>query len=339
MTKLGVTVLLAALVLPACIGDLGGGQSGGDTGPASLELVSPAPGAELTRDTRGSLGELVAPVALAARAGGPIVRVAFVADDALDLGEAMRPVGADDLALDSDLDVIGPHTITAIGYDADGAELARADVDVTVVEPDVADCYGWLDLYGLDYTRGPNNQGVTEPVTVTVPINGMSFRYSANDTPREKFFMDCTLARSLAQAAPMLRARDVIQVVDIGVYNYRCIGGTGTPPDCPRGISQHAYAKAIDIAGFLTGDGTFYSVLDDWVIDPSTEKTCEAGTDNDKDAFLHQTICELKHANVWNIVLTPNYNADHRNHFHVDLTDGADFIRDGDDVDVGPDLH
>jgi hypothetical protein len=29
---------------------------------------------------------------------------------------------------------------------------------------------------------------------------------------------------------------------------------------------------------------------------------------------------------VWNIVLTPNYNADHRNHFHVDLTPGSDFI-------------
>lgn len=338
MTKLGVSVL-AALLLPACVGELGGdGSGGGDTGPASLELVTPAPGTELTRDTRGILGELVAPVALTARAGGPVVRVDFVADDTIDLGDVMRPVGADDLALDSDLDVLGPHTITAIGYDADGAELVRTQVDVTVVEPDVADCYGWLDLYGLDYTRGPDNQGVSQPVTVKVPINGMSFRYSSNDTPREKFFMDCSLAHSLARAAPMLRKRDVIQVVDIGVYNYRCIGG-GTPPDCPNGISQHAYAKAIDIAGFLTGDGTFYSVLDDWVIDPSTEKTCEAGTENDKDAFLHQTICELKHANVWNIVLTPNYNSDHRNHFHVDLTDGSDFIRDGDDVDVGPDLH
>jgi hypothetical protein len=54
--------------------------------------------------------------------------------------------------------------------------------------------------------------------------------------------------------------------------------------------------------------------------------TCESETANDKDAFLHKVICELKAADVWNIVLTPNYNADHRNHFHVDLTPDADFI-------------
>jgi hypothetical protein len=38
-------------------------------------------------------------------------------------------------------------------------------------------------------------------------------------------------------------------------------------------------------------------------------------------------ICALKQAGTWNIVLTPNYNADHRNHFHVDLTDGANTIK------------
>jgi len=44
------------------------------------------------------------------------------------------------------------------------------------------------------------------------------------------------------------------------------------------------------------------------------------------DAFLHELICTLKDAGVWNIVLTPNYNADHRDHFHVDRTQGSDFI-------------
>ena len=65
----------------------------------------------------------------------------------------------------------------------------------------------------------------------------------------------------------------------------------------------------------------------DWVIDPAAEKTCEAATVNDKDAWLHDLICDLKGDDVWNITLTPNYNADHRNHFHVDLTAGSDFIR------------
>jgi len=32
---------------------------------------------------------------------------------------------------------------------------------------------------------------------------------------------------------------------------------------------------------------------------------------------------------IFNIILTPEYNAAHRNHYHVDLTPGADFIGSG----------
>ena len=111
----------------------------------------------------------------------------------------------------------------------------------------------------------------------------------------------------------------MVEVLDFGVYNYRCIGG-GTPPDCPNGISQHAYGRAIDVAGFVTGDGTSTSVNDDWVIDPDAEETCEAATDGAADAFLHDVACALHEAAVFQIILTPNYNADHRDHFHCDLT-------------------
>ena len=178
----------------------------------------------------------------------------------------------------------------------------------------------------MTYTVGPTQPGVPDPVTVTTPINGMPYRYLSNTNRRATFFMDCSLARSLVQAAPILRSRGVVEVADIGVYNYRCIG-SGTPPNCPQGLSQHAYAKGIDLAAFKTADGSDYNVETDWVIDPMAESTCGAATSNDEDAWLHEVICDLKGDDVWNIVLTPNYNAAHRNHFHVDLTAGSDFIR------------
>ena len=62
-----------------------------------------------------------------------------------------------------------------------------------------------------------------------------------------------------------------------------------------------------------------------------------AATEPGPDTWLHDTMCELKAARVWNIVLTPNYNADHRGHFHVDLTAGADYIRKASPIDSGPD--
>lgn len=333
------TVGAVVLACAGCIGDIDIGVAGegaidGGADEASLSVLSPAPDTALVRADRGALGALVATTTITAVARGPIVRVDFELGDGTPLGEAP----AADPTIDAELTALGPHTLVAIGRDADGAELARSAVDVSVDDPEVADCQGWLDLYGLDYTLGPDNQGVSDPVTVTVPINGLSYRYGSRESPRAAFFMDCALALSLARAAPMLRARDVIEVVDYGVYNYRCIGG-GTPPDCPNGVSQHAYARGIDIAGFTTSTGDYYSVNDDWVIDPDGEDTCSATTENERDAFLHQAICELKQAAVWNIVLTPNYNDAHRDHFHVDLTTGSNYIQFGDSVDHGPDHH
>lgn len=286
-----------------------------ETEIASLAIVSPTPGAEYTRDQLAASGALVAAVGVEIEVGGDIARVAISHGTAA-LGDLA------DGKLAAEIASTGAVTLTATAFADDGAELLSASVDITIADPAALDCQGWLDLYRLDYMTGPEKQGVADPITVNLPLNGVAYRYSANEEPRTTLFGDCTLMKSLAEAAPIVRARDVTEIVDIGVYNYRCIDQSKTPPDCT--MSQHAYAKAIDIAALVTSDGTTYSVLDDWVID--TTATCEAATDGEKDAFLHELICQLKAADVWNIVLTPNYNDAHRNHFHVDLTDGSDFI-------------
>ena len=68
--------------------------------------------------------------------------------------------------------------------------------------------------------------------------------------------------------------------------------------------SQHAYANAIDIAGFVMADGSEISVLDDW------------GQATQKGQFLktvHQLACDK-----FTTVLGPDYNNTHHNHFHFD---------------------
>lgn len=282
-----------------------------------VAFTSPAPGSTIHRDQLGEAGDLVAPVSVVLDIQGDVARVAITAGDLAfgDVDEAgglMAPVGAP-----------GAMTLTATAFDEAGLVLATANVDITVADAQVSDCHGWLDLYKLSYTTGPASQGIADPITVQLPLNGVGFRVSGNTTPRKTLYGDCALMKSLAQAAPIMRRHAVKEVVDMGIYNYRCIDQSKTPPNCS--LSQHAYAKAIDIAELVTTDDTHFSVLKDWVID-TTGSTCEATTENAKDALLHRLICELKAADVWNIVLTPNYNTAHRNHFHVDLTNGSDFI-------------
>ena len=288
--------------------------------PVTLTFTSPEIGAGFTRDQLGATGALVARVPVAVAIEGTPARVGLVAGGSqqpdLDLGGAAV----------ADIVASGATTLTATAYDADDVELAIASIDVAIADPAPADCHAELALYQVAFTPGPNSQGVVDPVTAEVPINGVSYRSLGANKPRTTLFADCKIIRSLARAAAILRAHGIVEISDLGVYNFRCIGGVGTPPNCPNGVSQHAFANAIDLAGFTDGNAVFSSVNDDWIIDPDSEKTCEAPAEPGKDEFLHRLICELKAANTWNIVLTPNYNSDHRNHFHVDLTPGSDFI-------------
>ena len=70
-------------------------------------------------------------------------------------------------------------------------------------------------------------------------------------------------------------------------------------------MSEHATANAFDIAGFRTKSGKVISVKRDW------------NTGKKEDTFLHAArhgLCDW-----FNATLSPDYNADHADHFHVDM--------------------
>jgi len=189
---------------------------------------------------------------------------------------------------------------------------------------DPADCHAWLTAHGVAFSEGPDAPGVADPVTVAMPFDA-ELPFRSGGAPRTQMFADCALAKSLVNAAPIIKAHGFVGVTDLGIYNYRCINNNGTPPNCISGLSEHSFGNAIDLAAFEHADGSAYVVKTDWVIDPADD-TCTAATVAGKDRALHELICALKEAGTWNIVLTPNYNALHRDHFHVDLTADSDFI-------------
>ena len=283
----------------------------------TIAFSKPAMGEMFVRDQLGPTGAVSAMVPVELDVGGGPTRIGLTAGP-----RALADVV--DNAATADIRTTGTVTLTATAYDGETA-AATTSVDISVGDITAATCREWLDFFHIDYTVAGATPGVVDPVTAKMPINGMPFKVVGGTNPRTTMFGDCRIIKSLVIAASSFRERDITMVTDYGVYNYRCIG-SGTPPNCPQGMSQHAYGMAIDLAAFTTSDGTNYVVNDDWVIDPDSEETCDAPTEPGKDTFLHALICELKNAHVWNIVLTPNYNADHRNHFHVDLTPNKDFI-------------
>ncbi|MCF8478239.1 MAG: extensin family protein, partial [Pseudolabrys sp.] len=92
----------------------------------------------------------------------------------------------------------------------------------------------------------------------------------------------------------------VVEIKQISAYSCRQMNGKGG-----RGISEHAFGNALDIAGFTLADGRKISVQKGWKGSPEEQ------------GFLHDV--QLYACQTFVTVLAPGYNAAHYNHFHVDL--------------------
>ena len=335
---------LGALALLACGGsDSKNGSDGGDDGlppdaataGSFVAFTSPMEGQVFTR-MAGAGGAVVAAIPFAVRASADVASVEYVAEDLFSLGEAPAPGFALSYPFMGD----GDRFVVAHGKDVAGQEVASARVGFVVKGPlqTGSTCRDRLDSLGVTYRVGPAMMGVSDPVTVTLPLNGLKYSYSTS-AASSTLFMDCTLALALHHMADLAKPLGVVQIVHLGIYNYRCIGGGTVGTGCS--VSQHAYAKAIDLNTFLTADGTSYKVTTDFIIDgttlPTATPTCSASGLSGKNLWLHMTACLLHAQKVFAIILTPNYNTDHRDHFHVDLTAGSDFIHATDPSAVGVD--
>ncbi|MGY6551748.1 MAG: extensin-like domain-containing protein [Erythrobacter sp.] len=86
--------------------------------------------------------------------------------------------------------------------------------------------------------------------------------------------------------------------------------------------SEHATGNAIDIAGFVLEDGRRISVLRDWQGDDGgNDRANPASKDENKDErarFLQRARGEA--CGLFATVLSPDYNAAHADHFHLDQT-------------------
>lgn len=122
----------------------------------------------------------------------------------------------------------------------------------------------------------------------------------------------CPLARNFAawvrgpvqKAAQDIYGRGITRVDTMGSYACRQVRGIAS-----ASLSEHAFANAVDVGGFMLSDGRRVSVLQGW-----------AGDEKDA-AFLRRV--RKAACQQFRTVLSPDYNAAHRDHLHLDLGRGA----------------
>ena len=148
---------------------------------------------------------------------------------------------------------------------------------------------------------------IDDPVLLYGPVNGVGIEGgTGSDAP---VLVGCDTAVSIVGSAAVAQMLGAETIIHYGTYNCRTIAGTST-------LSEHGLARAIDIGGFVMDDGSTVSVYADWedgVADPVT------GPGQMLRAFTDQVWA----MGLWNIILTPEFNDAHDDHFHIDLTPGG----------------
>ncbi|NBC88932.1 MAG: extensin [Alphaproteobacteria bacterium] len=159
------------------------------------------------------------------------------------------------------------------------AVLARSNVAYEALDPEGEGACARPDRTRLEsYRLAPN----TPPVTCAVAAGLEMWR-----------------AKTVEPAARTILGSDLARIEHLGAFSCRRMYG-----DADAAWSEHATGNAIDIAAFVLEDGQRISVLGGWEGQDDEARFLRAARDEACDIFA--------------TVLSPDYNAAHADHFHLD---------------------
>jgi hypothetical protein len=185
-------------------------------------------------------------------------------------------------------------------------------------------CEAELAHRSIAHARVSDARGVLAPIRLTGPLRGVEFHSVLPSSLRAGSpyeIMDCRLVLALHDFAAILAKHDVVEVIHLSAYR---------PPSkaWPSGrvASRHPGALALDVGAFVLRDGTRLDVEKHFHGRIGT-KTCGPGTGpspaTPEATTLRNIVCEAADQRLFNVELTPDYNWQHRNHFHLEVTAGV----------------
>jgi hypothetical protein len=169
----------------------------------------------------------------------------------------------------------------------------------------LGDCFAELDARHLAWAHA-SRPGIALGVELKGPVGGVAL--VSEDQP---LVIDCSLAVSLDEAGRYLRALGITNATFSSAYSRRNVRGTNHP-------SKHSYGLAIDVHTFTGDDLGTLRVDRDYEQGLGDEMDCVGEPLTQGGAVLKILQCQLVRSGLFHLVLSPDYDDAHHDHFHLE---------------------
>ena len=173
-----------------------------------------------------------------------------------------------------------------------------------------ADCYSELTDRRVGFKK-VKKQGIAQAVEIVGAIGGVEL------TGESALLIDCSLAVPLHEAGRYMRGLGIDKAHFVSAYSRRNVRGTNHP-------SKHSYGLAIDVASFTGSDVGTMRVDKDYEQGLGDAVDCVGRPLTKAGALLKILQCQLVRSGLFHLVLSPDYDDAHHDHFHLEVKPWGD---------------
>lgn len=162
------------------------------------------------------------------------------------------------------------------------------------------ECLARLKAAGVPYQLYGNVAHVTTPIKpLTNKLGGVTYRRAWNN-PSAPWILECKTVENLVLAGPKLQKWGIASMYWNSAWRVSYVEGKGQ-------LSRHSFGEALDVTA-IDGSFGYATLVNHW----------EGSGKSPKARALHGVSAALRDSGLFTSVLTPAYNASHRDHFHID---------------------
>lgn len=187
--------------------------------------------------------------------------------------------------------------------------LLAAAPAIAQPKPDAATCRAQLDARKVAW-KPAARPGIANAVEIVGPLGGVTYT-----TYNQPLVIDCSLAVSLDEAGRYLTGLGLDKAMFSSAYSRRNVRGTDRP-------SKHSFGLAIDIHSF--GGPDTLRVDRDYEQGLGDDVDCVGKPITQGGATLKILQCQLVRSGLFHLVLSPDYDDAHHDHFHLEVKPWSD---------------